>query len=209
MDKNDKSLSKLNSHFKPVDKDEFESISQKPIIPLGDGLLLFVGYRFDFSTITKTTVGRMNFVTQFLENDQIGCALLKCAYSDIQSEKLETILPEYCFSANFLDREIVFQKLLKWAKTLTFDLPIYSKFNVTKSHITPDMELMFDAISKFWSNYDLNDPNPNIAPFKKDVVDWLMSEAKKRNIQDFKKSRASMIDTIIRCPISRGGGNTR
>lgn len=83
-----------------------------------------------------------------------------------------------------------------------------SKSYERSTHMTPDMQLMFGAINKFWSNYDLSAPNPNIAPFKKDVVDWIISEAKSRGIE-MSKSRAEVIDTIIRCPVARKGGNTR
>jgi hypothetical protein len=69
------------------------------------------------------------------------------------------------------------------------------------------MQLMFDAIDKFWKDYDLTKPDASKAPFKKNVVDWLIDEAKKRRI-DFSKTRAEHMDTIMRCPQARRGGNS-
>lgn len=75
------------------------------------------------------------------------------------------------------------------------------------AYCTPDMRLMFDAIEEFWKDYDLENPNPVVAPFKEKVVEWLLSEAQKRKIYDFGKTRAEHMDSIIRCPSSRRGGN--
>lgn len=100
---------------------------------------------------------------------------------------------------------------ISWAKKRFVSSPFFEGNTANKnkpiSYITPDMQLMFDAIENFWSGYDLSKPNPHVAPVKKDVVAWLINEADKRKI-NFSKTRAEHIDTIIRCPASRKGGNT-
>ncbi len=118
------------------------------------------------------------------------------------------------------------QKWIGWAKSKHFTIPpalaeiikqheVTINQNVPKQHkaklsyCTPDMELMHDAVEKFWKDYDLTKPDASKAPFKNSVVNWLMEEAKKRGIAGFSKSRADMMDTIIRCPVARQGGNSK
>jgi len=68
-------------------------------------------------------------------------------------------------------------------------------------------KLLQYAVEHFWSDYDLENPDPRRAPYKNAVVDWLMAEAEKQNIARFSKTRAEIMDTIMRCPKSRSGGN--
>ena len=201
----------LETHFLAITSDDFNSRLKQPLWSLGDGLLYLSGFKFNFDSITRTTVGRMDFVRKFLGTTTFGNAALNCAYNDYKNKKLELIDVQYFILPEILEKQVASKNLLSWAKNLPFDVPMLmdAKLDITQKYMTPDMELMFDAVTKFWSEYDLDSPNPNIAPFKKDVVSWLLEQAKKRNIQDFSKSKAQMIDTIIRCPISRGGGNTR
>ncbi len=109
------------------------------------------------------------------------------------------------------------QEFARWAKLRSVESPFLYEVNAEiknhhlnkkdNSYVTPDMQLMFDAVDEFWSGYNLQDPNHHAAPVKSAVVSWLTEEAKNRNM-NFSKTRAEHMDTIIRCPISRKGGNT-
>lgn len=199
----------LNDYFIKIDDDEFQIRSQRPLWLLGDGLLYLMGYRFNFDAITRNTVGRMNFVRKFLNTTETGAACIDFAHNDYKDNKLELLTEQYTFSPDFLDKKVSSQELIKWAQKLPFDLPILIKETTNRDYMTADMKLMMDAVDKFWSHYDLQNPDKNTAPFKNEVVNWLRDEGKKRNIDDFSKSRADLMDTIMRCPVSRKGGNTR
>lgn len=106
------------------------------------------------------------------------------------------------------------KEFMRWAATLGMDFPnlitegmLESKAQDSPEYQTDDMRLMYDAVEHFWIDYDLSNPDTGKAPFKKDVVSWLLDEAKKRNI-DMSKTRAETMDTIMRCPVARRGGNT-
>jgi hypothetical protein len=110
---------------------------------------------------------------------------------------------ECSINITYHDIQVNTEDLLK-----ALDTPARNYAPEKLKYITPDMQLMFDAVQNFWNHYDLDKPDKSKAPLKKDVLEWIIKEAKNRNIQDFSKSRAEVMDTIIRCPKSRGGGNT-
>ncbi len=196
----------LNDYVTKIDDSEFQTRSKQPLWFLGDGLLYLMGYKFNFDAITRNTVGRMGFVRKFLNTTDCGAACIDFAYNDYKGNKLLLLTEQHAFSPDFLDKQVPSQELIKWAEKLPFDLPILTNRHINKNYMTADMKLMMDAADKFWSHYDLDNPDPTIVPFKKHVVKWLMDEAEKRNIAGFNKSRAAAIDTIIRCPSSRMGG---
>lgn len=114
----------------------------------------------------------------------------------------------------FLEAKVRPAEFVAWVKGLPLSLPMLAEPAassvpaVRPAYCTPDMALMYDAIEHFWSEYDLANPNPSVAPIKDDVVKWLVSEAAKRGIADFSTTRAGYMDTIMRCPKARRGGNT-
>jgi len=114
---------------------------------------------------------------------------------------------------------------LKWARDKAFAIPkglqtAMTKFchlhdesidaQVVKSSLppkycTPDMQLMYDAVEKFWATYDLAHPDLSKAPKKKVVMYWLEQNSAKRG-DKISQTLAEAIDTIIRCPVARKGG---
>lgn len=100
-------------------------------------------------------------------------------------------------------------EIVAWAEKRKLPLALVSSSSAVLGfkHVTFEMQLMFDAIEYFWKEYDLASPKPSVAPYKKNVVTWLQNTAKMRGVT-LSDSLASSIDTIIRCPASRKGGNT-
>lgn len=69
--------------------------------------------------------------------------------------------------------------------------------DMNTKHTTKDMETLNRAATKFWANHNKD------APPKKDVVvDWLVNEG-------VSKKLAESMDTIMRTPNARKGGNKR
>ncbi len=74
------------------------------------------------------------------------------------------------------------------------------------AYCTQEMKLMYEAVEKFWSHYDLANPDPSKAYLKKEVTEWLIEQAQKRGIT-LSNNLAGAMDTIMRCPKARQGGN--
>ncbi|MES2676751.1 MAG: hypothetical protein V4612_00355 [Pseudomonadota bacterium] len=192
---------------KLLPKEQFETLSKKePLWNICQAILYVSGYR-GFDNCDQDH--------ECIKSDKELNKILNYA---IDSKKIHEL--------SFTDRDLCSpdhklyvkpREFIEWAKKRFIESPFIYKegvniegANSTKkatSYITPDMQLMFDAVEKFWSDYNLEKPNHHIAPVKSSVVDWLLEEAKKRKI-DFSKTRAEHMDTIIRCPKSRKGGST-
>jgi hypothetical protein len=204
---------KNKAHFyPPITREQFDNKMKEPLWKLGSGILYLMGKRYRLAEYNREPVFNHPKIIDYIKSSDFGEAVLKYAFDAYKSHQLNLIVDIESDSnlENILFATIKPLEFIDWFKTLPLMAPIFAEDAIIENtaYITPDMRLMYDAVEKFWSNYDLNSPNPNIAPFKKDVVAWLMSEAEKRNIQDFSESRAKVMDTIIRCPKSRGGGST-
>lgn len=202
----------INHLYPSISREQFETKTKEPLWSLGNAILYLLGHRYRLDGNKHAPIHRSPTVLDFINRSNEGKAILKYAMDAYKAGKLnvttpeETTLTDESFIAAAVDPE----EMIKWVRTLPLTAPIFSEDipDPDLPYLTPDMKLMFDAAKALWSEYDLNNPDPSIAPYKKDVVKWLMDEADKRNIQDFSKSRAEMMDTIMRCPKSRGGGNT-
>lgn len=71
----------------------------------------------------------------------------------------------------------------------------YDKANNALRYTTPLLELQNRAIEKFWINHD-----PKRPPKSKVIIDWLKKEGASERV-------AAIIDTIIRHPAHKTGGN--
>ncbi len=185
-------------------KDEFLSLSNKePLWDLSKSVLYISGYRsfhkyeYDYECICSDDELKKTY--------DYACDSRRIKELDLVSGIGSGFPAQY---------QVRPKDFISWAKKHFVNSPYFedeveNKPNENKPsyYITPDMQLMFDAIEEFWSGYNLESPNPHVAPVKKEVVTWLLEEAKKRKI-DFSKTRAENMDTIIRCPSSRRGGNT-
>jgi hypothetical protein len=188
-------------------KEQFEILSkQEPLWNICQAVLYIFGYK------------GFNDCDQDYECIQSDKELTKILNYAIDSKKIyELTLTDKLHSYTDYKLYVKPQEFIEWAKKRSIESPFLYKEGVNiedknstkkaNSYTTPDMQLMFDAVEKFWSDYNLEKPNHHIAPVKSSVVGWLLEEAKKRKI-DFSKTRAEHMDTIIRCPRSRKGGNT-
>ena len=203
---------KIAHLFPAISREQFDNKIKEPIWQLGNGILYLLGHRYRLDGNTHAPINSSPSVLDFINRSNDGTAILKYATDAYKSGQLDLVISDEneLNDEKLLAASIVPEKLTEWVITLPLTAPIFSEDQTAPdlAYMTPDMKLMLDAVQALWSKYDLKNPDPSIAPFKKDVVKWLMDEAAKRNIQDFSKSRAEMMDTIIRCPKSRGGGNT-
>ncbi|MFZ4125031.1 MAG: hypothetical protein ACOYJ2_03030 [Rickettsiales bacterium] len=183
--------------FPSITRQDFEQERKVPLWELGAGILYLIGRR----SRAKGEESEFTGSNRLFEEMAAYAADAKLA-GDL------TLIGE---NEDFLQLKVKPEILIKWATNLPVILPMLhgSPVSTVKpEYCTPDMALMYDAITKFWGDYDLANPNPSIAPMKKDVVAWLVQEAARRGISDFSESRAKVLDTIIRCPKARLGGNT-
>ncbi len=189
-----------------LDKDDFHSLMREPLWDLNTATLYLHGFQ-------SCNPGAKGYRSETMDST--------CVRKVPDLKKIR----QYALDASAIhalelygrdDKKVKPAEFIAWSKTLHMDFACYQWLPQTSEekkktpkpdHVTPDMQLMFDAIEKFWAGYDLSRPNPSIAPVKREVVDWLVQEARRRKI-DFSKTRAEHIDTIMRCPESRKGGNT-
>ncbi len=180
---------------------DFASLRKEPLWELDTGILYLIGRRNRKAPNATVYKG---------ENDIFG-RLLDYALDAHTAGQLKLIKTPTDMVTESLHLKVIPDELIAWAETLPLKLAMLDSTPSKPerpAHVTPDMALMYDAINHFWKGYDLANPNPSVAPMKKDVVAWLQEEAGKRGITDFSKTRAEIMDTIIRCPIARKGGNS-
>jgi len=203
---------KITHLFPAITRKQFDSKTKEPIWQLGNGILYLLGHRYRLDGNTHAPINTSPSVLDFINRSNDGKAILKYVTDAFQSGQLDLAASDESEANedNLLTASIIPEKLTEWVKTLPLTAPIFAKETTSPdiTYMTPDMKLMLDAVQKFWSHYDLENPNPHVAPKKDDVVEWLIEEADKRDIHDFTPSRAKAIQTIIRCPKARSGGNT-
>jgi len=141
----------------------------------------------------------------------------------IANGKLDTVILDFDENEiNFFD----IKDFLRWAtKRGTYTLPkeihqqlvdIYKeqknkefiqKKQKKGEYSTPEMVLMDMAINEFWLDFIEGETVP---PKKDVVVPFIIEKAKKDlKIKDFSENMANSIDSIIRHPSARRGGNKR
>jgi hypothetical protein len=104
--------------------------------------------------------------------------------------------------------------ILAWARHNFPDLGGLQLFPDTqtpseiKDYRTLEMDILDAAVCQFWSDFDQSNPDPNIAPNKKQVVDWMIDEANKQGVL-LTRSLAEKMETVIRHPSARRGGTRR
>lgn len=106
-------------------------------------------------------------------------------------------------------------ELIEWAKTLPTEFSIIADKKESEAFLkkvphykTAEMEIMEEAVEKFWSHYDLNNSDPNKAYLKDEVMNFMHERAEVKNIK-LSQAMVRQMDSIIRCPESRKGGNSR
>ena len=205
---------KIIHQYPPISREQFNMKAKEPLWQLGNAILYLLGHRNRFDGNKYVSVIGSHSVHNYINASSVGKSILKYAADAYKAGKLDLIASDEgeadLSDENLLLVSVAPEKMIDWVQTLPIAVPIFSEDTTVhdNAYITQDMKLMLDAAKALWSDYDLENPNPSLAPFKKDVVKWLMDEAKKRNMHDFSKSRAEVMDTIMRCPKSRGGGNT-
>jgi len=202
--KKQKRISSFKKKLLP--REQFEMLSKKePLWNICQAILYISGYK-GFNDCDQDH--------ECIESDKELTKILNYALDSKRIHELNLINKFTPFSDHKL--YVKPKEFIEWAKKRSIGSQFIYKESVeierknlkkTNSYTTPDMQLMFDAVEKFWSDYNLDKPNHHIAPVKSSVVDWLLEEAKERKM-DFSKTRAEHMDTIIRCPRSRKGGNT-
>lgn len=202
--------------FPAIAYDQFERKRQEPLWRVGTAILYLIGRRSRRDGKEHEYKGDGGLFDKLLTyvRDANTSHILTLAAPDYVLPKVPPEKDDHPHQ-HILDSKVSPEQIIAWAKTLPLVLPMLGATTssptapvAAPAHCTPDMALMFDAITKFWSHYNLANPNPSIAPVKKDVVAWLLEEAAKRGLSDFSESRAKVLDTIMRCPEARKGGNT-
>jgi hypothetical protein len=187
---------------KKLSKTQFEELAKKePLWSLSKAILYVSGYQ---------SFSNKEYDKECVCNDD---ELTKIRSYALDSKKIHELdlVQDYAWSSDY---EVRPKDFVSWAKEHFISSPFFEEPTEEQRelqgihYVTPDMQLMFDAVEKFWKQYDLRKPDKSKAPYKQDVVNWLLEEAKKRGISDFSKTRAQHMDTIIRCPEARKGGNT-
>jgi len=205
---------KITHQYPNISREQFNMKAKEPLWQLGNAILYLLGHRNRFDGNSYVSANNSQAVLNYINGSSAGKAILKYAADAYKAGKLDLITTDAdetdLSDENLLLASVAPEKIIDWVETLPITAPIFSEDIIVHDnvHMTQDMKLMLDAAKALWSDYDLENPDPNLAPFKIDVVKWLMDEAKKRSIHDFSKSRAEVMDTIMRCPKSRGGGNS-
>ena len=198
--------------FPTISKDQFNKKSNEPLWSLANAILYLLGHRNIRDSNKYTSQNENPTIESFIKRSIAGEKLLQYAGDAAIAEQI-TLIGDNTTAENdeeLLQTFVEPKPFIEWAKNLPLDLPILHSDTLQKgkpAYATPDMLLMYDAVEHFWSDYDLENPDPRRAPYKNAVVDWLMAEAEKQNIARFSKTRAEIMDTIMRCPKSRSGGN--
>lgn len=195
---------------RPLSQEDFQKLLLEPLWSLSTAILYLHGFQ-------SCNEGEKSYRLETMDSECVKqIPEFKKVYQyALDSRSIGTL---EIFADRFSEGRVKPLDFIKWSKTLHMDFACYlwlpkqltvepTKETQKPDHVTPDMQLMFDAIEKFWAGYNLSQPNPSIAPTKRMVVEWLVQEARSRKM-DFSKTRAEHMDTIMRCPESRKGGNT-
>lgn len=194
--------------FPAITREQFLERCKEPLWRVSTGILYLLGRR-----------ARGNQEEDFIKANKLAQKIQKYLYDAYKIGKVRLVFQEPAL-ADFLSlddvllAEIEPEQLISFAKGLPFALAIFEEKLPAPSqqpkvlhYNTQEMALMTAAVERFWSNYDLNQPDPNKAPLKKDVIKWLRDEAKNRGFE-ISANIGKVMDTIIRCPKARKGGNS-
>lgn len=203
IDKDRQKLHELENTFPTITLKQFEQKEKEPVWHVSDGILYLLGRRRRNAVEKDQTTSGL-----FFKQSYLAAKVLQYAEDAFASNDLIPIND----NADLLLKTVKPKKFVAWAKSLPLCLPALestAQKAENETYITPDMRLMMDAREKYWSSYDFENPDPRRAPQKEDVVKWLIQEAENRKMPALGNSKAKMMDTIIRCPKSRLGGNYR
>lgn len=207
-----RSEEELERKFPIIDQLDFLNLQNEPLWKLQNAIIYLMG-RQSQTTSEEEEV----FITH---NDK---AMKLLAYindahlaGDINLYQVDQQGDDYAKTeTRLLSAKIKPLELIEWVKTLPINLSIIADKNDPEAFLqsvphykTAEMEIMEEVVEKFWSHYDLNNPDPSQAYLKDEVVDFIFARAKAKNIQ-ISRTMANQMDSIIRCPESRKGGNTR
>lgn len=196
---------------RPLNSEDFHRLMREPLWDLNTAILYLHGFQscdhgtkgFRSETMDSTCVRRVPEFRKIRDyaKDASNIGALKFFGNSLTGR--EKVKPtDFISWSNTLHIHFT---CYQWLLNQTSEEP--EEEHKMPDYVTPDMQLMFDAIGKFWAGYNLSRPNPSIAPTKRMVVEWLVQEARSRRM-DFSRTRAEHMDTIMRCPESRKGGNT-
>lgn len=202
----------LERKFPTIDRHDLLNLQKEPLWKLQNAIIYLMGRRSQVSSEEQEAFIRHNEkATKFLDyiNDAYlagDIILYEVDQKEDDSAKTETRL---------LSAKIKPLELIEWVKTLPINLSIIADKKDPEAFLqkvphykTAEMEIMEEVVEKFWSHYDQNNPDPSQAYLKDEVVDFLFEKAKAKNIQ-ISRTMANQMDSIIRSPESRKGGNTR
>lgn len=203
IDKDRQKLHELENAFPTITFKQFEQKEKEPVWHVGDGILYLLGRR------RRNKMNKDQATPElFFKQSYLAAKILHYTNDAFASNDLIPIND----NADLLLKTVKPKEFVAWVKSLPLCLPIFESDTQKvekETNITPDMRLMMDARDRYWSDYDFENPDPRKAPHKEDVVKWLIQEANNRKMPSLGNSKARMMDTIIRCPKSRLGGNYR
>nr|MBI1231869.1 hypothetical protein [Cytophagales bacterium] len=204
IDRDRQKFHELESAFPAITPEQFEEKAKEPLWNVSDGILYLMARRRRFNSAKEDQTS----TELFFKQSYLATKILRYTKDAFASNDLIPIND----NADLLLKTVKPKEFVAWAKCLPLCLPVFESDTQKvekETNITPDMRLMMDARDKYWSSYDFENPDPRRAPQKEDVVKWLIQEAENRNMPALGNSKAKMMDTIIRCPKSRLGGNYR
>lgn len=196
--------------FPAITREQFLDRSKEPLWRIDKGILYLLGRR-----------SRAGKEGDFIKTDKTAQKIRQYIFDAYKVKRIKLIFSgmdlgeEWKTAENIKAEQVEPGQLIKLAKGFPIRLPILEEELATQrqkavpvpQYMTNEMALMMDAVGRFWSHYDLTKPDPNKAPLKKDVVKWLRKEAEKRGFE-VSDNIAKVMDTIIRCPLARKGGNS-
>lgn len=191
-------------NFPTITQEDFNRVSKEPLWRVGTAILYLLGRR-------SRREGKEH---EYEGDDGLFEKILRYAHDANKTHLLTLAAPDYLLPKvgdekskddhehqYTLDSKVTPQQIIDWAKTLPVELPMLSKAlpvtQPTPVNVTPEMQLMLDAHTRFWSS--------ETVPMKKHVTAWLVEEAKKRDIL-LSNNLAIAMDTIMRPHIARKGG---
>lgn len=208
----------FEKNFPKLSEGEFSQLQKEPLWQVRNAIIYLLGRKSMSSDVE---------LERYFKNDEVASSIIKYLMDTIITGDLqlygsgdETQLAGQNIDA-ILHLKVRPKDFIEWAQVLPINLASMSEaskgepdleltdLEIKQPHRIAEMLLADDAIKEFWSDYDFENPDPNIAPYKRNVVAWLLEQAKVRGIPNFSKSKANAIDTLIRCPKARQGGNTR
>jgi hypothetical protein len=207
-----RSEEELERKFPTIDRHDFLKLQKEPLWKLQNAIIYLMGRKSQTTPEEEEAfIKRTDEATKLLGyiNDAELVDTINL-YEVDQKEDGNNEVENRLLSAKIKPLE-----LIEWVKTLPIDLSIIAEKNDPEAflqkvphHKTAEMEIMEEVVEKFWSHYDLNNPDPSMAYQKDEILNFIFERAKAKNIK-ISQAMVNQMDTIIRCPESRKGGNTR